>query len=83
VEETDGRLVVDTAATEVRRGEIRSERAQRAVPARDWIESERTRVQTKDLADPVAEMYRSSFDVSPAWAAEYRAFWDLDGSFSF
>jgi N-methylhydantoinase B/acetone carboxylase alpha subunit len=83
VHEEGGRLVVDTAATEARRAEIREERAQRAVPTREWIETERTRVQAKDMAEPVTDMYRSSFDVSPAWAAEYRAFWDLDEGFHF
>ena len=81
--ESGGRLVVDVAATGARRAEIREKRADRAVPAREWIERERERIRDRDVSDPVAEMYRSSFELSPAWAAEYRRFWNLGAEFVF
>lgn len=83
VAEKDGRSVVDPAATAQRRIDLRDKRARRAVPVQEWIEQERERIRARDVIAPVAEMYRSSFEVSPAWAAEYRSLWGLDEGFGF
>ena len=83
IRDTDTGPVVDVPATHARRDEIRDERAARAIPTREWIERERERIEARDVIEPVAEMYRSSFEVSPTWAAEYRGFWELDEDFAY
>jgi hypothetical protein len=83
VDGTGERFVVDAVATAARRDELRETRARRAMPAREWVVSERERVLARDVIAPVAEMYRSSFDISPDWARDYRAFWNLDEGFTY
>ena len=41
------------------------------------------RVLSRDVIEPVRNMYRSSMELSPQWAAQYRAFWNLDDEFTF
>ncbi|MGD9734391.1 MAG: hydantoinase B/oxoprolinase family protein [Solirubrobacterales bacterium] len=77
------RLVVDAEATARRRDEARAERGERAVPVSEWIAAERERVRKGEMIEPVREMYRSSMELSPRWAAEYREFWGLDEGFEF
>jgi acetone carboxylase alpha subunit len=77
------RHVVDAEATERRRAEIRSQRLARGVPVRDWLAGQRERVCSRVLIDPVKEMYDDVFRISPRWAGEFRAFWDLPEDFDF
>ncbi|MGD9742438.1 MAG: hydantoinase B/oxoprolinase family protein [Dongiaceae bacterium] len=73
---------VDEAATAARKKALREDRAAKAVPVRAWLAREReVRVMAKDFSAPVADMYRSSMKLSPAWAARYRAFWSLPDSY--
>lgn len=84
IEKRDGLFAVDVDATASRRKEMLDERAARAVPVRDWIAHERERrVLSRDVIEPVRNMYRSSMELSPQWAAQYRAFWNLDDEFTF
>jgi N-methylhydantoinase B/acetone carboxylase alpha subunit len=78
----DGSL--DGPATEARRRALREARAAKAMPARQWVEREREkRVLARDLEPQVADMYRSSMQLSPAWAQRFRAFWRLPEDFRF
>jgi N-methylhydantoinase B/acetone carboxylase alpha subunit len=84
VADADGQAVVDAEATEGRRQERRDERARKAEPAADWVARERQeRVLEGRIIEPLRDMYRSSMELSPSWAAEYRRFWSLDDDFSF
>jgi N-methylhydantoinase B/acetone carboxylase alpha subunit len=83
IDATEDRVLIDTVATADRRGELLKARAARAISTQEWIEGERERVLARDVIAPVADMYRSSFDISPEWAAEYRAFWNLNEDFTF
>lgn len=74
---------VDLAATEVRRREIREQRAIQAVPVSEYIKTERERIINKDFFAPVIEMYQSSMDLSGQWAAKFRSFWNLPVDFNF
>ncbi|MEX0807338.1 MAG: hydantoinase B/oxoprolinase family protein [Dongiaceae bacterium] len=80
----DGKQAIDRERTEKRRREMREARAAKAIPAREWVASEReSRVVPKRLSEPVTDMYRSSMTVSPHWARHFRTFWNLDDSFRF
>jgi len=84
VEKRDGVFAVDVEASAKRRKEMLDERGDRAVPVCDWIAQERERrVLSRDVIDPVRRMYRSSMALSPEWAAQYRAFWNLDDEFTY
>jgi N-methylhydantoinase B/oxoprolinase/acetone carboxylase alpha subunit len=75
---------VDDAATTRRRQEQRDARKERGVPFQQWWQQERTKVQAKErMAGAVVEMWRSSFQLSPEYGAEVRAFWQLPEDFTF
>ncbi|MQA04946.1 MAG: 5-oxoprolinase [Streptosporangiales bacterium] len=74
---------VDAAATQARRQRIRDDRVGGAVPVRDWIAGEQQRVRGGQFAPEVREMYRDSMALSPRFATEFRAFWDLPEDFSY
>lgn len=74
---------VDREKTEALRNEMRAERSRRGIPARQWWEKERERVRKKAFSDQVTNMYRESMAISPNWAEEYRAFWDLPEDFKY
>jgi hypothetical protein len=73
----------DEQATERLRAEMREERGRRAVPVREWMKEERRRVLDAALIEPVQRMYAESMRLSPRWASEFRAFWDLPDDFDF
>jgi N-methylhydantoinase B/oxoprolinase/acetone carboxylase alpha subunit len=76
--------VVDTAATETRRAEIRAARKRRGVPFQEWWRAERRRVEGKEnMSTAVLEMWRSSMELSPGYGEELRAFWKLPKDFTF
>ena len=81
VELGDG--AVDSGATERHRTEIRSQRLERATPAREWWRRERERVLAGNMLEPLRVMLAESMKLSPRWAAEYRGFWDLPEDFEF
>lgn len=74
---------VDPVATARARAERRRERLAGAVPARQWIEAERSRVQQHDFIPEVRECYAGCMRLSPRFAEEFRAFWSLGAGFSF
>jgi N-methylhydantoinase B/oxoprolinase/acetone carboxylase alpha subunit len=73
----------DPAATDARRAEKYDERAERAVPVREWLKVERERVLAGDFIEPVKRMYAESIRLSERWAAEFREFWDLPDGFDY
>lgn len=76
--------VVDVAATQSRRDQMRSARRQRGIPFREWWQQERRKVEAKgNMAPGVLEMWRSSMALSPDYAAQIRAFWQLPDDFTF
>lgn len=80
----NGQFAIDRAATERRRAEIREERKRKAVPFKQWWEGERQKIVAKENMDPaVLAMWRSSFELSPSYGNELRAFWNLPDDFEF
>ena len=78
-EESDGTYSVDPEKTAEERKKIYARRKERAVPAREWIEKERERVETGgDIKEPVRVMFRQSMELSESFATEMREFWGLD-----
>jgi len=76
--------VVDEAATEKKRSDIREERKQRAVPFQEWWAEERVKVEAQENMDPaVLRMWSTSMELSPAYAEELRSFWKLPADFVF
>jgi acetone carboxylase gamma subunit len=81
--------VADERATAQRREAIRRERAERSVPVSRWLASERERILAnategaEHFIPAVQRMYAESMRLSPRWAAECRAFWDLPDDFGF
>jgi N-methylhydantoinase B/oxoprolinase/acetone carboxylase alpha subunit len=75
---------VDETATERRREETREARKRRAVPFREWWREEREKVlRRENMSSAVLEMWRSSMRLSPDYAEEIRAFWQLPEDFTF
>jgi N-methylhydantoinase B/oxoprolinase/acetone carboxylase alpha subunit len=80
----NGASAVDEAATTKRRAAIREERKKRAAPFKEWWAKERQKVRAQENMDPaVLRMWASSMELSPAYAAELRAFWQLPEDFVF
>jgi len=73
----------DSRASAQRRSEMRDARAAKAVPVREWMVRERQRILDRDMIEPAQRMYAESMRLSPKWAAEFRAFWDLPEDFEF
>jgi len=83
-EDGTGEWTVDTAATEKKRDEIRQARKQRGVPFKEWWRQERQKIQAGEgMAEAVKAMWRSSWELSPDYAAETKAFWKLPDDFTF
>ena len=79
-----GSYVVDEAATERKRRDIREERKRRAVPFKEWWTEERKKVEALEDMDPaVVRMWSSSMELSPTYAEELRSFWRLPADFVF
>jgi N-methylhydantoinase B/oxoprolinase/acetone carboxylase alpha subunit len=79
-----GDWTVDAAATEKKRDEIREARKQRGVPFKEWWKQERKRVQAGEgMADAVKGMWRTSWELSPDYGAEMKAFWQLPDDFTY
>lgn len=52
-------------------------------PVAEWWARERDRLLAGDLIEPLKATYAESMRLGPAWAAEYRGFWDLPEEFDF
>jgi len=80
----NGSHQVDADATAKKRQAIRDARVKRAVPFKEWWQAEREKVQAQENMDPaVLRMWSSSMDLSPGYAQELRAFWNLPSDFVF
>jgi N-methylhydantoinase B/oxoprolinase/acetone carboxylase alpha subunit len=80
----DGNWVVGAEATAAKRQAIRAARKARGVPFRDWWEQERRKVQGGEgMAEAVKNMWNSSMELSPGYAARLRRFWQLPDDFVF
>ena len=54
------------------------------MPFKQWWSQERQKVAARENMDPaVLTMWRTSMELSPDYAAELRAFWDLPVDFEF
>jgi N-methylhydantoinase B len=73
----------DRAYARADRDAVARQRLERARPAREWWKEERERILGQDLIEPVKVMLAESMRLEPAWAAEYRGFWDLPEDFDF
>jgi N-methylhydantoinase B/oxoprolinase/acetone carboxylase alpha subunit len=80
-EDEDGNIGYDKEATEALRQKHRKERLERAIPAAEYKRRERERLVSGDIPVPAKAMYRDVMEVSPAWAKEFRTFWDLPDDF--
>ncbi|MBN1691537.1 MAG: hydantoinase B/oxoprolinase family protein, partial [Dehalococcoidia bacterium] len=78
--ETGGWKVDEKKSCRIRE-QIRQKRAERAVPTRIWMETERKRIIQKSIYEPIQIMYRESMAISPDWASAYRDFWGLPDDF--
>ncbi|MBW2443148.1 MAG: hydantoinase B/oxoprolinase family protein, partial [Deltaproteobacteria bacterium] len=81
VEEHNGRYGVDPVKTRERRQTIREKRRKESVPVREWMVSEREKIQSGAFIKPIRAMYRSSMATSERWAREFRDFWNLADDF--
>jgi N-methylhydantoinase B/oxoprolinase/acetone carboxylase alpha subunit len=75
--------IVDEKATQKLRQRIREERRKRGIPFKEWWQKERERVKAKQMPEAVADMYRTSMNLSPRYAKEIREFWKLPDDFTF
>jgi N-methylhydantoinase B/oxoprolinase/acetone carboxylase alpha subunit len=72
-----GTFHVNLSETKNRRQQIKKERAQKSIPASQYIKNERERILNKDFYYPVQDMYRSSLELSDNWGEKFRDFWNL------
>ncbi len=80
----EGGWIIDVQATEKKREGIREARRRRGVPFRDWWQQERKQVAAgANMDEAVRRMWNSSMKLSPGYAAELRAFWNLPVDFEF
>ncbi len=80
----NGAFVVDAEATEAKRSEIRETRKTRAIPFQQWWAEERERIKAQENMDPaIVTMWSTCMELSPKYAEELRAFWDLPEDFVF
>jgi acetone carboxylase, alpha subunit len=82
-DEKSRRPVLDSEATRDRRDALRAERRAKAIPVREWLEKEKSRVERGEFVPEVREAYRESMRLSQGWAREFREFWSLPESFEF
>ena len=75
-------LMVDVEATAARRAAIRAERKIRGKPALQYFAEQRERIVRGELPAPAKRLINRLLSHSPAWAAWYRAQWNLPADFS-
>ncbi len=74
---------VDDQATKKRRAQERKERLKKGVPVKDWWKNAREKIIAKKMDDKIVEMYKSSANLSQAFADEIKDFWALPEDFIF
>jgi N-methylhydantoinase B/oxoprolinase/acetone carboxylase alpha subunit len=80
----NGHYKIDEAATAKRRRKMRDDRKKRAVPFKQWWASERKKIESQENMDvAVRRMWSTSMHLSPDYADELRAFWQLADDFVF
>ena len=83
-QESERDFIVDVAASEKRRQQIRAERIAKAVPFKEWWAVERTKIEARENMDEaVLHMWRTSMELSPSYGEELLAFWALPDDFVF
>ena len=60
---------------------IRDDRLRRGIPAKEYKKQVREQLLADDIPAPARALYRDVLAISPGWAREFRAFWDLPGDF--
>ncbi len=78
-----GDYAADEDETRKLRREIKSKRAERSMPVRDFYEREKQRVIKGGFRKPVRECYNSCMALSVEWGNKFREFWGLPPDFSF
>lgn len=83
LEDVNGNLVVNQAATDKARASIRQQRKKASLPFKQWWKSERQKVLNKDFGtqEEVLEMHRDSLRW-PETQAEFTGFWQVGKDFS-
>jgi N-methylhydantoinase B/acetone carboxylase alpha subunit len=81
VAKDNGRYKVDRKKTQEKRQALREKRKNESVSVKEWMETERKRIQNGEFIKPVRDMYRSSMTISETWAKEFRDFWNLSDDF--
>jgi N-methylhydantoinase B/oxoprolinase/acetone carboxylase alpha subunit len=82
-DEAEDRLVVNREKSAARRQEMRAARLAKAQPTRQWMATQKARIEAYDLPDVALEIYKDVSSHSRKWIAEFREFWGFDESFSF
>ncbi len=82
-DESENRWCVNVEASEAKRQALREGRKAKAVPARDWVATQRARIEKYDLPQVVLEIYKDVSSHSKKWMGEYRDFWGFEESFTF
>lgn len=72
---------VDEEKTAAEREKVRESRRQKAVPVKEWINTERERVVEKDFVPEVKRMYEDTLSISEPFNAEFKEFWNLPEDF--
>lgn len=76
--ESNGEYTVDLEKTKEKRKEIRQERLDRSVPAKEWMKEEKKNILAKKASKPVQLMYAESFALSEQFTDQFKDFWDID-----
>lgn len=78
----DGHWELDEDATRAKRALLREARLEESMPVENWWLAERARVERRDFAPEVNEMYAQSLSFAK-FRTEFTRFWQLPGDFSF
>ncbi len=81
--EAEDRLVVNRPRSEARRAELRRARIAKAQPARQWMATQKARIERYELPTVALEIYKDVSSHSRKWMKEFRAFWQLPDTFTF
>lgn len=79
----DGKWEVDKRASIEYRKKIKKQRSKRGIPVKEWMKIEQKKILKQDMIEPVRDMYKSSMELSEAWAEKFRKFWQLPEGFKF
>jgi acetone carboxylase, gamma subunit len=82
----DASGALDPQATSGLRAAAVRARREESIRVEHWLAAERGRLadaESGELIEPVRRMYAESMRLSPAWADQFRDFWNLPDDFSF